>query len=178
MNFLPIKNRILIRKEYKQKALLILGFVVLFLFALNLILILPSFIFLKEKGENLKKQHEFVSQSPIFIRFSELDDSLKNLNLNISFLKEQKEKTRIIAPLLKKIVESKPEKTAGEISINFISLSESDKIIVQGRAETRIALLNFIKNLKQNANLWEIQSPPSNLLKEKNIDYTLNIFLK
>lgn len=191
MNFLPFKNQVLLKREYKQKFFIALGFVVLFLFAINLILIPPSYIFLKARGENLKKQLEFISQSPIFFRFSELNDSLKSLNSAVSFLKEQKEETRIIAPLLKKIVESMPKETTVKVSINFISFerggpptgndsstAKTDKIIVQGNAETRTALLNFIKNLKQNSNLWEIQSPPSNLLKEKNIDYTLNIFLK
>ena len=182
MNLLPIEDQILLKKQYRRKVFVFLGFIVLFLAAANLILIIPAFLFLKTNGENLRNQLEIADQSPVFFRFSDMSRSLERLNSEIEFLEKQKQETRALTPALKKIVNLKTD----EVSINFIlfekkkesSRTQADKITFRGNADTRSALLQFIKNLEKEESFLEVKSPPSNLLKEKGIDYSLNIFLK
>ena len=184
MNFFPIENQILLKRRYRQKVLIFFGFIIFSLIFINLILIAPSYFFLKISGENLKKQSEIINQSPVFLRFAEIENSFKNLNLDIIFLENRGKEIRFLAPLLEKIINEKLKKAAADISVNFISFAlgnenaykQADKIIIQGNAKTRIDLLKFVKNLEKEGGFLEIQSPPSNLLKEKDIDYTLNIF--
>ena len=130
----------------------------------------------------MRKQLEIASQSPVFLSFSDMSASLEKLNSEIEFLEKQKQETRALIPVLKKIINLKTD----EVSIDFIlfekkkesSRTQADKINFRGGAGTRAALLQFIKNLEKEESFLEVQSPPSNLLKEKDVDYSLNIFLR
>ena len=107
MNFLPIENQILLKRRYRQKVLIFFGFIIFSLIFINLILIAPSYFFLKISGENLKKQSAIINQSPVFLRFAEIENSFKNLNLDIIFLENRGKEIRFLAPLLEKIINEK-----------------------------------------------------------------------
>ena len=178
MNFLPRKSQILFKKQYKRKVFVFLAAIILFLLAVNLILLFPSYLFLKTDILNLKRQLEIASQSPVSRRFEETRNALEKLNSEIDFLNATNAGVKSAAPLLKKITDLQ-KKTIENISIDFISFEKKEnKITLQGAAETRTVLLQFINSLENEDSFFKIQSPPSNLLKEKNINYSLNIFLK
>ena len=178
MNFLPIETQTLFKKQYKRKVFIFFAAIVLFLLIVNLVLLFPSHIFLKTSVLDVKRQLEIANQNSVFIRFKETQIALEKLNAETDFLNTKKNEIRNIAPLFKKITDLKKEATE-DISINFMSFEKKkNKIALQGEAETRASLLKFINSLENKDDFLKIKSPPSNLLKENNINYSLDIFLK
>lgn len=185
MNFLPRENQILIKKQYVRKTFAFSEIIILFLMFANLILLFPSRLFLKISLENLERQIKTASQSSIFLRFSEIQASLEKFNSEITLLDKRESEVKNSTPALKKITDSKREGAGDKISIEFISFEndkkipaeQPNKIIIQGKADNRAVLLKFIKTLEKEETFAQVQSPAANLLKEKDINYSLSIFL-
>jgi len=173
MNFLPIDEQIKIKKRYKEKFFLFLASVLFFASLINLILVFPSYVFLKIKNNDLKKEYEVLRSDSIFLKSEKMNSSLNDLDKNIKFLKTGGEDTVDFSKILNEIIKLKNSK----VSLASISF-EKDKIVLLGNAKTREALLIFIQNLKENTVFKSVDSPASNLLRKENVDFTITISLK
>lgn len=182
MNFLPEENQIVFKKKYKQKFFTLLGCVIMFLLVINLILVLSYYFSLRIKNNIFKTQISFLNNSSIFKKSFDASLKFEKLDSQTKFLEKQLNENKRIFPILEKILSFK-EKT---ITVEFISFNKKvgetdfskDSFILKGKAETRESFLDFIRNLEKEKDLFEIRSDPNNLLKEKDFDYSLQIFIK
>ena len=173
MNFLPIDEQIKIKKIYKKRFFLILSFALFLASLINLILVFPSYIFLKVKNNDLKQGFNALRADSIFLKSEKMEDSLKSLDKNIKFLKTGEKEVVEFSEILKEIIKLKNTK----ISLSSIFF-EKDKIILLGNGKTREALLLFIQNLKESGIFKTVDSPASNLLRKEDINFTITVFLK
>lgn len=175
MNFLPSEDQIIIKKQYKFKFIFFLGIIVSFLAFINLIFIFPSYIFLKIKNEDFKKQFGVISISPEFRSLSDTELSLKKINDDIDFLKSSSDKSFIFSDILKEIIGLKEN----GISVTSISFDNSDKSFsILGNASARVDLMLFVKKIKDSGKFKIVEFPPSNILKNEDIDYSIKAVLK
>lgn len=173
MNFLPIDERIKIKKRYKKRFFLFLAFALFLAALINLILIFPSYIFLKIKNNDFKQEIRILRSDSIFLKSEKMNGFLNDLDKNINFLKTEGKEVVEFSAILREIIKVKN----GGISLASISF-EKDKIVLLGNGKTREALLLFIQNLKENTLFKSIDSPASNLLRKENINFTITVFLK
>lgn len=175
MNFLPPEDQIIIKRQYKFKFIFFLGIIISFLAFVNLIFIFPSYIFLKIKNEDFKKQFGIISASREFKSLSDTESSLKKINDDIDFLKNSGDKSFIFSNLLKEITDLKES----GISITSISFDNSDKSFsILGNAGARDDLMLFVKKIKDSGKFETVEFPPSNILKNEDIDYSIKAVLK
>lgn len=175
MNFLPLEDQILIKKQYKAKFFIFLGILIFILAFINLIFIFPSYAILKIKNEGLKKQLEIININPEFKNLSDIEFSLKKIRDDVNFLKNSDEKNFIFSDILKEITNLKEN----SISITSISFdSSSNSVSILGNAAARDDLILFVKKIKDSGKFETVELPPSNILKNKNIDYSIKSVLK
>lgn len=185
MNFLPQEDKKSIKNQYRGRFLIALCFLIFILVIINLVLFLPSYFFLKVKNDGLKNQIEITSKNPDFKNLIEMENSLKNFSEKIKFFKSRDKETNSAPAILEEIVKAKSE-ISGSISITSFSYEKGadnsgaplKKINILGNAGTREGFLLFLKNLKNNEKFLRVLSPPSNILKSMDIDYSLSIIIK
>lgn len=175
MNFLPLEDQILIKKQYKAKFFIFLGILIFILAFINLIFIFPSYTILKIKNEGLKKQLEIININPEFKNLSDIEFSLKKIRDDVNFLKDSGKKNFIFSDILKEITNLK-ENSISITSISFDSFNNSVSIL--GNAAARDDLIFFVKKIKDSGKFETVEFPPSNILKNKNIDYSIKAVLK
>lgn len=174
MNFLPIDEQIKIKKIYKKRFFLFLAFAVFVAALINLILVFPSYIFLKVKNNDFKQEFHAVRDDSIFLKSEKMNGFLNDLDKNIKFLKTEEKEVVEFSGILKEIIKLK---NSG-VFISSISF-EKDKIVLLGNAKTREALLLFIQNLKKEDAIFKsVDSPASNLLRKENVNFIISVFLK
>lgn len=173
MNFLPFEEQIKIKKIYKKKFFILLVFTIFFVSLINLILIFPSYVFLKIKNNGLKNDIKILLTDSNFLKSNDMNDSLKDLALNIPFLKTAEKEVIEFSDILKEIIKLKNS----SISLSSVFF-EKDKITLLGKSKNREKLLLFVQNLKENIFFKNVEYPASNLLRKENIDFTLTVFLK
>lgn len=182
MNLLPQEDQIKIKSQYTQKIFVFFLVMVFLLSLINIILIIPSYLFIKIKNDSLKNELETINKKPVFLRYKDVENSLVKFNEKIEFLNTNSGKTLKVSSVLKQIVYGLEN---GGVSIDSMAFDKSapekekiDKIRLTGNADTRANFLQFIKNLKENNNFSEIESPASNILKNSDVSYTITVFLK
>ncbi len=172
MNFLPEEDKGKIKKEYLRRLFVVVGLFSLSTIFIGIILLLSSSVFLNDRKNNLERQlvisEERLSRGKIDDIIFLAEDLNKKISLLDSGQKNIREKSSIIRLIL-------GEKT-GSIKINDF-LFDKDKILIQGTSDTRQGLLSFIDSLKKKEDFKKVESPVSNLIKERDIEFRLTIEL-
>lgn len=184
MNFLPLKDQIEIKKQYRKRFFLILGFLFFSIAVINFLLIAPFYLFLSKENKDLKKQALADLNGGTFIKQKDMEASLKNISAGTDFLKKLDKNPINLSHFIYEIVDKMNDKTNG-VSIESMNFENSgsaggsiNKIVLRGKAKTRNDFLVFLTNLKNTEDFKEIISPPQNILKNENIDYQINLLLK
>jgi len=172
MNFLPEEDKIKIKKEYLRRLFMIWGIFFFLAVSAGIVLLLPAFLFLRGQEDGLERQlivfGERISRSGV----KDIVPLAEDLNGKISVLASGQGAVKKESDVVKNILEGK---TKG-IKIN--NLSFNGKIFsIKGISENRTDLLVFVASLKNNKGFKQVESPVSNLVKEKNIEFTINISL-
>lgn len=170
MNFLPIEKRIEIKKEYLGRFFVVAGICFLFVFLIGIIFLSPlSFLFRNEQ-ENLNKQLSLFEKK---IAAGETEDILPNINdLNTKTSSILSTRDSQLSSIIEEIINKKTP----AITISSFTFSE-DRVSITGRSQTRIDLIAFVDSLKKETLFKKIDSPVSSLIKEKDLDFIINIGL-
>lgn len=179
INLLPIEDKVEIKKEYFGRLTVVAGFFLLFVCLSSIILLGPSVFLVKKYKENYAKQLDFSERRLALSSAPESISAAKELNLKLKKLKELQKSGDELSVLVKKITENKP--SGVKLKVFFYdkrAKGVSDKILVQGFSSTRNNLLDFIERLRNSGKFAGVESPSSNLLSEKDIDFNIFVILK
>lgn len=172
MNLLPLKNKILAKKEYLRRLFVAIGvflfsasvvaalFLVLFFFALNLQK--------KSINDSFSAMQGYLSAQ----NESEITPLVSLVNARVSELNFNQRRVKKTSEIIKKIIEIK----GNEISIESFALN-AGRLEIKGNSISRSGLISFVDNLKKQDIFSYVESPLSNFLKEKDIDFSINIKL-
>jgi len=177
MNLLPEENKVSIKKEYLRRIIFVSGLFFACVAGAATALLVPAIIFLSGYKANIDRQILSGAQRISQINTKEADKDIKDMNYRISILESGKNDARL-SPIFVKILN---EKTAS-VKITRLSYEKSkdggdDKILINGKAGLRKDLLDFEKSLKNDFGEQKVRSPISNLLKEKEADFSLVIYV-
>lgn len=166
------------RREKNQRLLLSLAMLLATSIVIGIVFMLPTYfslIFTKDDVLRLLKASE-----EVFVRkeFKSLEDKITAVN-NLINLYEANEKRRFsYSPILASITKN----TSSLIELKNVALRRGDDgaftIILEGEAAQRTTLLGYIAKLGKVSEFEDVRSPITNLLKESNANFVLNIKIK
>jgi len=179
INLLPEEEKILIKREYTRRLIVVIG---IFLFTSvfsAVILLLPSYLPLSSQKQSFESQLDAAKQGLSREKADETESSIRRLNDKLTFFSQQGENTRQISVLIKQILSAKSP------SIKLLTFTyqkdtrekKNERMLIQGTATTRNAFLAFVKALEIVNGVSEVQSPPANLMKDENIEFNLTLKL-
>lgn len=168
---LPQEQRDFLLKQYHMR----LGIVTLFLFSglvfIALILLVPSYFLAKGERNEILQERKTIEQSIDAESDQDIERALSELNNNISILNTPDQEP---SSLISFIIENKSKSIHLNAFLYKYSPEEST-LSVSGRADSRKELLAFSKKLQSNSEFKEVDLPISNLAKDSNIPFTINI---
>ena len=177
INLLPAEDKILIKKEYLRRLLIVIGIFSFSFICVAILLLSPSYFLAVSQKKIFENQLKAATESLSRQDTPKTEADVNDLNVKLAFFGDQKDDERL-SEIIKLIVENRNK----GISLAYFSYqkgkdSEGDVILLQGKALTRKDFLAFIEFLGDIEEVKNVESPPSNLLKVENISFTLRLEL-
>lgn len=126
----------------------------------------------------VKAQNELIAieQSNVEIvgQVKQIEEKIKQTNQNLSQIYHLQKDFVCWSPILEELARTVPQ---GIYLTNFSYQALTNQVNLNGRAETREQLLIFQQTLKENPQFIELEAPLSNLLKQRDIDFSFSFKL-
>lgn len=179
MNLLPEKNKILLKKEYFKRVFVTLGFFLIFSVLAAIAVLAPAGVFIFSRKNDFEKESAASAKSADKISGEKSIAEANQINSRLKIL-ENKWSSRDLNVLIKKIIDSK--RSAGVkiklLSYNNGNAAEGSVIAISGEAARRQDLFAFESGLKKEFGEDKVASPISNMIKEKDLIFTLTLKIK
>ena len=173
-NLLPIESKKVIRREYMLRITGIGLIFVFFVFLFSSVFLLPSFFLSIAKEESVRDSAEIVRKSVELREQNSADILLEEAKQKLELLSVSKESI-LVQDVIKKISGGK---TVG-LSIRGISYMDISggrhRVVLTGIAKERDSLLSFSKYLEQEELFTDVRLPVSNLIKDKDIEFSIEV---
>ncbi|MBA3733485.1 hypothetical protein H0W91_03890 [Patescibacteria group bacterium] len=176
-NLLPDNFKKQLKTEYRFRLLTVAMSFILFIQLSFFIFLLPSWLisYYREKDANLEA--EKMNQLLLNSNLNSIASSTIGLNIKLKTLNTVLDYPKVV-PLVLTIISQKNS----NIHINELSYStpggKNAHITLGGISNTRESLVNFQKNLENTGDFSKVDLPISNLAKEKNINFSINLTLQ
>lgn len=181
INLLPLKNKSDIKKEYLRRVFVVFGFLVSFMIFSGIILLIPLNYFLGKLKLDNEKNLVFYKERADFEETQKTKKIISDLNNKIKIFKKHQNEFHELNSVIEKIISYAP---AGIKIDDFFYDRRADEkgnmietITVGGIGATRNDVVIFMENLNRNGVFKDVRSPVSNLLKSKDINFTITIDL-
>ncbi len=178
MTLLTAEYEKIIRKEKISR--LISGFLIILNIAMlfGLVFMTPSYFLLILSKDDILRRLDAAKEGFEKKSFKTADDEIQNVNLLVSGYENDQSKRRALAPILSKFASvSRPE-----IRVAYLNLQNTNggafSLLIRGKATRREAFLTYLESLKSLPETESVASPISNLLKDSDLDFSLEIRLK
>lgn len=175
INLLPQKDKNIIKREILRRYINILGLCFCFLFFVEIAFSLVALFFSVSFSKNLNDQLITTKNVANSKNLEVLEEEINKVNNRLLSIEVSENLAANITGNISKILDIQPD------SIKIESFSfESKKILLRGHSETRNGLLGFIEDIERidcaDASCFpETTLPVSNLLEEKDFDFSLSI---
>ena len=179
MNFLPEENKILFKKYYLRKLLAVFGILTFSVVAVGIIILIPMYSLILSYKKDLSRELSVYLKKDAELANSAAALEIKKLNSRLDFV-EKMSKAKGLNPVFKNIFD---KKNPG-VKITYFSYEKGkepdgeDKVYLSGKSETRDEFLVFENRLKKELGNGKVVSPVSNLINEKDFDFSLILNIK
>ena len=173
INLLPDEYKKQIRKEYRRRILIVALIFTFLTEIVSVILLVPSYFISNTKYYSVESHlpKDVLADKTESLKTS---DIIKKINDKIDLLRISSAGKAQINKLINSIVVEKYS-TIAIRSISYEMRGDTAKIDVLGVARSRESLLGFVDRLKKDKYFAEVYSPVSNLVKDKDIDFSIQI---
>lgn len=179
INLLSVQDKKTAKKESLRRFIVVLGsgFLLLILIKITLSLSLFSYLVFLEK--NMSDQLISVEKLAQLKTIDKLETEAKEINRLLSILQNAQEKSHIFSDNVSQVLEILPS----SVKINSFRFKKNNdepkpEITLMGEAATRTGLLIFVEKLEANIRFKKVTLPVSNLLTNKDIDFSITIELR
>jgi hypothetical protein len=172
MNFLPEEDKRKIKKEYLRRFFVVVGIFSFSAISIGVILLLSFSVFLMDQEYSLERLLAVSEERLSRGKIENIIFLAEELNTKISLLDSGQKNIGEKSAFIKIILEEKTNK----IKINDFFF-DKEKILIQGISENRQNLLSFVDSLRKKKDFKKVESPVSNLIKERDIEFKLTIEL-
>ena len=175
LDLLPPEEKLNLARVFRRRAVVGVGGGMAAVFAIFLILLLPTiFMLVAEKSELLRAvriERDIQKKAGADRQAADA----KKVNLLAEKILEYNKKRRKVFPLFEAVIRETPP----SVEIERILLSSAPgEIAISGFSGTREDLLKFLNALSKNPNIEKVSSPVTNLVKERNVRFSLTAKLK
>ncbi len=173
-NVLPENLKQKVKAEYKIRRMTVILISVLFLQMSFLVFLLPSWIISVYKEKDAISQVEDVKQSSLSKGASPIASVITDTNKKLFFINSLLTYQQV-SPIIDSVLSNKtPSISLNEFSYTSGNASTST-LVLGGVSATREALVAFVKSLEKSGAFKTVDLPVSNLAKDKNIDFSINL---
>lgn len=179
MNLLPEENKILFKKYYLKRLFAVFGVLIFSAIAAGGVILMPMRSFISSHKSDLSAEVAAYGKKDAELADSSAALEIKKLNNRLDFV-EKMSKTKELNFIFKNIFASKNQ----GVKITYFSYEKSkesageDSVHLSGIAGTRDDLLLFESRLKKDWGESKVVSPVSNLINEKNFNFSLILRVK
>ncbi len=173
-NVLPDILKEEIKIEYRSRRLIVILLFVLLVQISFLVLLFPSWLISRYKEQEMLGQSNSQKSSITSKNADSIMQTISDTNsgigaINTTFKYEK------VAPLWNEIIAAR-SKSVSLLQLTYVSTGPSSATLsVRGISATREALVSFVKKLGDSKTFLNVDSPISNLAKDKDIDFTVNL---
>ena len=178
MNLLPEENKILFKKHYLKRLSVVFAVLIFSAAAIGIIILMPMYSLVLSYKKDLSRELAVYLKKD-----AELSDSaaleIKKLNSRLDFVGKMS-KAKGLNLIFKNILD---KKNTG-VKITYFSYEKGkepngeDKVYLSGKSKTRDEFLVFENRLKKELGDGKVVSPVSNLINEKDFDFSLVLNIK
>jgi len=180
VNLLPEKEKNFIKKEYSIRFLTTILVLLLVSILLSTFFLLPGFIILNVKENTAVEEINILKKSIQNKDSVETEKKLKSIQAEVDILGRQDARISL-SKIIDTIIKNKPDKIyITDILYNKIQKNGGNEevITVRGKTNERDLLLDFKKTLTGITSFKRIDLPLSNLTKDEDIYFLLDIVLE
>ena len=174
INLLPLRQKQRYKMELNRRLVVFYSIGILLILAVFIALLLSINLFISIQNDSLEQQIAVLENSP-------RNREIKNLELTMRDFLTLSRKTNAVKNTLVAFNSFFPdlERVMPEgVNLNSFSLNrQSSQASLSGFALTRTEVINFKENLESLSWIKEVDSPLSNLIKEKDINFNFNLKL-
>ncbi len=182
MNLLSSVQKDTIRREYLWRLFEVGAFVVITLLLIALVLLLPSGVFLSVETMSVENALEQAKNQRAILEKDVTTQALvKEVRTRLEILRTASSEPPDLSAIFKTVLSHR----AFGVSITSLIFDRTPEggdtrgaVTFSGMAETRARLLAFVASLEAEPTLVHIDSPISNLVKDKNIQYVIHADVK
>lgn len=171
INLLPEEYKKNIERKYEMRVFKVILLFILATLITATALLVPSYIISASKHD-LAEERSLRVLSFNNEESSKIEAKIREVNVKLSIIKPVLEVP--LHELIKLVVENKGNSVVIR-SFNYESRGVTAKLDLLGVAKTREALLGFVDRLEKEKIFAEVYSPVSNLVKEKDIEFVIQI---
>lgn len=179
MNLLPEENKILFKKYYLKRLFAVFAVLIFSIVAIGAVVLIPMYSLILSYKNDLNKELAVYSKKDAKLADSAAALEIKKLNNRLDSA-EKMSKTKELNSIFENIFARKNN----GVKITFFSYEKGKEpknegsVHLSGTAETRDDLLLFESRLKKDWGESEVVSPVSNLINEKDFDFSLILRVK
>ncbi len=173
-NLLPLKQKKDLRLEEIRRLLHFFTAALFGVLVLAIFFLVPSFVELLFEKRELTRLTLLELEANRRLKIEDILGEIKNLQTSIETVR-----SRILKPAIAtETLELLNRHAARGLTLISVSVKKDGNFFLTGIAPTRSLLLDFEKSLRDSGRFQEISSPLSNIVKETNINFTLQGKLK
>jgi len=176
-NLLPNHSKKIISKDYILRRYAVILGVVVFVQIWLIVFLLPSLVTSYFKNKDLSYQVESMKESNVAKDAGFISDMIVSTNNKLSLYENDFNYPQIV-PIIKDVLSYKSQSISFTDFMYEFTGSSSATISLRGRAMTRESLVSFVRNLEASNLFKEVDLPVSNLAKDKDIDFTVNLYFE
>ena len=179
MNLLPEENKILFKKYYLKRLLAVFAVLIFSAAAAGIIILMPMHSLILSYKRDLSRELAVYLKKDAELANSAAALEIKKLNSRLDFV-EKMSKDKGLNLIFKNILD---KKNSG-VKITYFSYEKGkepdgeDKGYLSGKSKTRDEFLVFENRLKKELGDNKVVSPVSNLINEKDFDFSLVLNIK
>ena len=169
INLLPVEAKKQLAHDRFSRLLFVCGLIMLAIFFSGAALMFLAFVSLNlQKGE-LLRELEAARKSPTLQRVEEVEASIRKTNERLRIFSRSLGRENRISHILEAVIGYRQS----TVSLEELTFSGPSEFRLKGVAGTRDDLLVFTRLLNSSDLIAKVNSPISNLLKDRNVEFSL-----
>jgi len=182
INLLPEKNKKRVRNEILRRLLVVLGFGISIILIVQIVFFLVVYFLLDSYLGDYAEQIAASEDSAREENLHDMESEITRLNEMVLSFKDNQDIVRPFSVYLSALFESVGEGIAVDGLIFETTQFGQDrgrlKLFLSGHAGTRGKLISFVEQLESNEEFVSVDLPVSNLLAEKDINFSLTVNIR
>lgn len=172
LNLLPPNEKRDFRYELHRRVVSFFGFWLFIYGVIFGVLALPAYFFAVFQLVEVERSRDAEIAALKASGGGVIEEKINAFNQRLRFLVKREEERQSVVPLIAGVFSEIPKGV--DVSLFKLDIRRGEAILL-GKAKTRDALLRFITALRADSMVGSVSSPVSNIIKEEDIDFSLNL---